>query len=179
MAADGNRRPRGVEKAVSLPPAAPRTCNPLRAPVKLSVGAATAMLVTHSARALHATHLPCSAQETERLKDEVVSLNHRLALAASRCSDFGGPGGPPANWSGGKLSDPGPQLPPLAREQFRKNGHVVLRNFIAPDELASFAPAVRETVVDHRHDWDRYVCTIRQPRAAATCAAAVTPCPRP
>ena len=86
-----------------------------------------------------------------------MSLQHRLALAASRCSDFGGPGGPPVNWSAGKLSDAGPQLPLLAREQFRKHGHVVLRNFISPEELASFASTVRETVVEHRHDWDRYV----------------------
>lgn len=93
--------------------------------------------------------------DTEQLIDEVVRLNRRLALAASRCSDFGGPGGPSANWSAGKLGKPAKELPPQVGEQFRKNGHVVLRNFISPEELAHFASEVRETVVEHRHDWDR------------------------
>ena len=120
---------------------------------------------------------PRSTAETERLKDEVIDLTHRLALAASRCSDFGGAGGQPANWSAGRLSVPEAQLPPQAREQFRKNGHVVLRNFISPEELASFASEVRETVVDHRHDWDRCaLCAAPEP-STATCRSTAWPLP--
>ena len=54
------------------------------------------------------------------------------------------------------LDQPEPlPLPPAALEAFRKNGHIVLRNFISKDELARYASDVREAVVDHRHDWDR------------------------
>ena len=46
-------------------------------------------------------------------------------------------------------------MPQAALDAFRKNGHIVLRNFISSEELDRYAADVRETVVDHRHDWDR------------------------
>ena len=94
--------------------------------------------------------------EIEGLKDDMVLLHRRLSFASSRCSDFGGPDGPPAPWRARPLSEPeAAPLPAAVHAQYRKHGHVVLRNFLDPADLEVYAALARDLVVDKRHDWDR------------------------